>query len=77
MGRRHPLEKSPNETLMPLVVDFPHVSRVARIRRDGYDADGQLISKEIVHAVTSLDAQQASAAGLAKIARGQWGIENC
>ena len=57
-------------------IDFPHVTRVARIRRDGYDADGQLISKEIVHAVTSLDAGQASAAGLAKIARGQWGIEN-
>jgi predicted transposase YbfD/YdcC len=57
-------------------IDFPHVTRIARIRRDGYDADGQLISKEIVHAVTSLDAGQASAAGLAKIARGQWGIES-
>jgi predicted transposase YbfD/YdcC len=57
-------------------IDFPHVARVARIRRDGYDADGRLISKEIVHAVTSLDAGQASAAGLAKIARGQWGIES-
>ena len=49
---------------------------MARIRRDGYDAAGTLISKEIVHAVTSLDAGQASAAGLAKIARGQWGIES-
>ena len=57
-------------------IDFPHVARMARIRRDGYDADGRLISKEIVHAVTSLDAGQASAAGLAKIARGQWGIES-
>ena len=57
-------------------IDFPHVARIARIRRDGYDADGTLISKEIVHAVTSLDADQASAAGLAKIARGQWGIES-
>jgi hypothetical protein len=27
-------------------IDFPHVSRVARIRRDRYDADGSLISKE-------------------------------
>jgi predicted transposase YbfD/YdcC len=57
-------------------IDFPHVSRVARIRRDGYDTDGTLISKEVVHAVTSLDEDQASAAGLARIARGQWGIES-
>ena len=57
-------------------IDFPHVSRVARIRRDGYDASGALISKEIVHAVTSLDEDQASAADLAKLARGQWGIES-
>jgi predicted transposase YbfD/YdcC len=57
-------------------IDFPHVTRVARIRRDRYDLDGTLISKEIVHAVTSLDEDRASAAGLAKIARGQWGIES-
>jgi hypothetical protein len=57
-------------------IDFPHVSRVARIRRDGYDSDGTLISKEIVHAVTSLDAGRASAAGLAELARGQRGIES-
>jgi len=57
-------------------IDFPHVSRIARIRRDRYGTDGQLISKEIVHAVTSLDENQACAAGLAKIARGQWGIES-
>lgn len=29
-----------------------------------------------MHAVTSLGAEQASAASLAKIARGQWGIES-
>ncbi len=57
-------------------IDFPHVRRVARIRRDGYDASGALISKEVVHAVTSLDEDQASAADLAKLARGQWGIES-
>ena len=57
-------------------LDFPHVTRIARIRRDGYDIDGTLISKEIVHAVTSLDGKRASAADLAKIARGQWGIES-
>jgi predicted transposase YbfD/YdcC len=57
-------------------IDFPHVTRIARIRRDGYDAAGALISKEIVHAVTSLDAKCAAAADLARIARGQWGIES-
>ncbi len=57
-------------------IDFPQVKRVARIRRDRYDADGQLISKEVVHAVTSLGAEQADAAALAGIARGQWGIES-
>jgi predicted transposase YbfD/YdcC len=57
-------------------IDFPHVSQVARIRRDGYDASGALISKEVVHAVTSLDEDQASAADLAELARGQWGIES-
>ena len=44
--------------------------------RDGYDLSGTLISKEIVHAVTSLDEDRASAADLARIARGQWGIES-
>ena len=57
-------------------IDFPHVSRVVRIRRDRYDEDGQLISKEIVHAVTSLGAERARPADLAGMARGQWGIES-
>src|SRR5450756_2413575 len=57
-------------------LDFPQVTRVARIRRDRYDLTGALISKEIVHAVTSLDADLASAADLAAIARGQRGIES-
>jgi predicted transposase YbfD/YdcC len=57
-------------------IDFPHVTRVARIRRDRYDITGSLTSKEIVHAVTSLDAEQAGPADLAAIARGQWGIES-
>ena len=47
-----------------------------RIRRDGYDAAGTPISKEIVHAVTSLAAERAAPADLAKIARGHWGIES-
>ena len=51
-------------------------AQFARIRRDGYDRDGTLTSKEIVHAVTSLDVGRASPAQLAAIARGQWGIES-
>jgi hypothetical protein len=57
-------------------MDFPQARRVARIRRDRYDRDGQLLGKEIVHAVTSLGAEKASAEALAGIARGQWGIES-
>jgi predicted transposase YbfD/YdcC len=56
-------------------LDFPHARRAVRIRRDGYDAAGALTSKEIVHAVTSLDEDRAGPADLARIARGQWGIE--
>ena len=52
-------------------IDFPHVRQVARIRRDG-----QLISKEIVHAATSLSKGKATPADLAGLARGQWGIES-
>jgi hypothetical protein len=57
-------------------LDFPHAAQVIHIRRDGYDAAGTLISKEIVHAVTSLAAERAAPADLAKIACGHWGIES-
>ncbi len=57
-------------------LDFPHVKRAVRIRRDGYDVAGTLIAKEIVHAVTTLGADRATPADLASLARGQWGIES-
>jgi predicted transposase YbfD/YdcC len=57
-------------------IDFPQARQVARIRRDHYDSDGQLISKEIVHAITSIPAEKAGSAALAGIARGHWGIES-
>jgi predicted transposase YbfD/YdcC len=57
-------------------LDFPRAAQAAWIRRDGCDRDGHLITKEVVHAVTSLDAGRASPADLARIARGQWGIES-
>jgi hypothetical protein len=50
-------------------LDFPHATRAARIRGDRYDRDGSLMSKDIVHAVTSLGADRATAADLAGIAR--------
>jgi predicted transposase YbfD/YdcC len=58
------------------IIDFPHASQAARIRRDRYDRDGALISRETVHAVTSLGKDQADAGTLARIARGQRGIES-
>jgi hypothetical protein len=39
-------------------IDFPHASQAARIRRDRYDRDGTLISRETVHAITSLTREQ-------------------
>ena len=57
-------------------IDFPQVTRIARIRRDHYGTGGHLVGKEIIHAVTSLDAKKADAEALARIARGQWGIES-
>jgi len=57
-------------------VDFPHATQIARIRRDVYNLAGQMVSKEIVHAVTSLDAGRAGPARLAGLAQGQCGIES-
>ena len=68
----------PENLLRAIAIDgqLPHVTRAVRICRDGYDAVGTLISKEIVHAVTSLGEDRAGPADLAKIARGQWGIQS-
>jgi predicted transposase YbfD/YdcC len=57
-------------------IDFPHAAQLMRIRRDGYDITGVRVSKEVVHAVTSLAPDRAAAADLACLARGQWGIES-
>jgi predicted transposase YbfD/YdcC len=55
---------------------FPQARQAVRIRRDRYDRGGSLVSKEIVHALTSLPAERADATALASIARGQWAIES-
>jgi hypothetical protein len=47
-----------------------------RIRRDACDLTGAAISKEVVRAITSLDAARGTPAALARLTRGQWGIES-
>ena len=55
---------------------FPHADQVYRIRRDTYDLDGTALTKEIVHGITSLDAERGTPGVLAHITRGQRGIES-
>lgn len=57
-------------------VDFPGVAQVFRIRRDTFDHAGNRLSKEVVHGVTSLTAEQAAPALLAGLVRSHWAIEN-
>lgn len=46
------------------------------IRRDTFDHQGNHLSKEIVHGVTSLTAEQATPEVIARLIRQHWGIEN-
>ena len=57
-------------------IDFPGAAHVFRIRRDIFDAQGNRLSKEIVHGVTSLSAAPADPAKIAALVRGHWSIEN-
>jgi predicted transposase YbfD/YdcC len=57
-------------------IDFPGAGQVFRIRREVRDTCGRLVSKEIVHGITSLSAEQAAAATVARFVREHWGIEN-
>lgn len=57
-------------------VDFPGAAQVFRIRRDTFDHAGNRLSKEVVHGVTSLTADQATPALLAGLIRSHWAIEN-
>ncbi|MEU5943125.1 ISAs1 family transposase [Micromonospora sp. NPDC047548] len=54
-------------------IDFPGAVQVFRLRRDVYAPDGQRVSKQIVHGITSLTS---SAATLASHIRTHWWIEN-
>lgn len=57
-------------------IDFPGSAQVFRIRRDTFDHAGNRLSKEVVHGVTSLTAEQAAPAVLAGLVRSHWAIEN-
>ncbi len=54
-------------------VDFPGAAQVFRIRRDVYAPDGQRVSKQILHGITSLTSP---AAAIAAHVRTHWWIEN-
>jgi predicted transposase YbfD/YdcC len=56
-------------------IDFPGAQQVFRIRRSVYDLSGNRISKDIVHAITSLPTHRATAADLLTLARDHWLIE--
>ena len=63
--------------LAPAVgIGFPGAEQVFRIRREVRDTCGRLVSKEIVHGITSLSAGQAAAEAVARFVREHWGIEN-
>lgn len=57
-------------------VDFPGAAQVFRIRRDTFDRQGNRLTKEIVHGITSLTTTQATAKVIAGLIRQHWGIEN-
>jgi len=57
-------------------VVFPGAAQIFRIRREVCDLAGRMLSVEIVHGVTSLSAERASATAVAAWVRRHWGIEN-
>lgn len=56
-------------------ITFPGIKQVFRIRRQVFDLSGQRLSKEYVHGVTSLDADQATAEQLLSLVRHHWRVE--
>ena len=55
---------------------FPGARQVFRLRRDTGGLDGVRTSKEIIHGIVSVDADQASPHHLNHYARGHWAVEN-
>jgi predicted transposase YbfD/YdcC len=54
-------------------IDFPGAAQVFRIRRDVYAPDGQRVSKQIIHGITSLTS---TAAQITTYVRTHWWVEN-
>ena len=54
--------------------DWPELARVCRIERTRTIRGEK--SREVVHAITSLKREEASAKELLKLSRAHWGIEN-
>lgn len=57
-------------------IAFPHAAQTIRLTRDRVAHTTGRATREQVYAITSLPAPQASAADLAALIRGHWGIEN-
>jgi predicted transposase YbfD/YdcC len=57
-------------------IDFPGAKQVFRIRRITYDLAGHRLAKDIVHAITSLDAIRATPVQLLTLVRDHWLIES-
>lgn len=57
-------------------IGFPGAKQVFRIRRSVYDLAGYRVSKDIVHGITSLDHDRATAAHLLALVRDHWLIES-
>ncbi len=55
---------------------FPHVNQVFLVERGVTDLHGTSLSNVAIFGVTSLDADRASPADLARVVRGHWGIES-
>jgi predicted transposase YbfD/YdcC len=55
---------------------FPSARQVFRLRRDTGGLDGVRTSKEIIHGVVSVTAEQANPEHLNHYARGHWAVEN-
>jgi len=57
-------------------IEFPYLNQAFRIERITCNLQGELKRHEIVHGVSSLTKEKASAADLLKFNRGEWEIEN-
>jgi predicted transposase YbfD/YdcC len=57
-------------------ITFPGAAQVFRVIRYTGGLDGQRTTKEVVHGITNLSADQADPAALATLVRNHWSIEN-